>query len=272
MASLEAWRLILPYCDYATKLSTRLVSSSLRTCADESLASGRLWVTSTEDDEPVVRGEEGVLPSSYPDCALPITGTSELLLPLELDVSALLPRFKQRTRVVANHYHDPPTPTLSSSPETYDLSGRRRVGLTLDPFCDCSNRLIHDARDVYVSVMAPSAPVQDSPECGVAAGVLAPSVKRLRVEVEGDPADLVFASMAMFTQDVNVNPELEVEVVFRAWAPKQARRSTREMWAGYLGIAGERVRVTCEGEEERIGGKRKRIEGSDLSEVSKRRL
>ncbi|EKD05113.1 hypothetical protein A1Q2_00579 [Trichosporon asahii var. asahii CBS 8904] len=273
MASLEAWRHILPYCDYATKLSTRLVSSSLRTCADEALASGRLWATSSEDDDLVVRGEEGVLPSSYPDCTLPIIGASELLLPLDVDVSDLLPRFKQRTRVVANHYHDLPTPTLSSSTLTYDLRGRRKIGLTLDPFCDCSNHLRHDARDVHVLVMAPSAPVQDSPECGVAAGVLAPSVRRLKVEVEGDPADLVFASMAMFTKDVKVHPELEVEVVFRSWAPKAARRSTREMWAGYLGIDGERVRVTCEGEEpeEQLRGKRKRLENQEEDTLRKRR-
>lgn len=258
MASLEAWRLILPYCDYPSKLTLRLVSSSLRTCADESLASGRLWVTST-DEELVVRGEEGVLFASYPECSLPIIGTSELLLPLGVDVGDLLPRFKQRTRVVANHYHDPP----SSHSDGYDLRGRRKIGLTLDPFCDCSNRLLHDARDVSVSVMAPSAPVQDSPECGVAAGVLSLSVRRLKITVEGDPADLVFASMAMFTKDVNVREELEVEVMFKSWAPKQARRSTKEMWAGYLGIDGSRIDVRCEVESlerEGIGGKRKRIE------------
>lgn len=273
MASLEAWRLLLPYCDYATKLAVRGASSALRACADEALSAGRLWVTvSSDSDDLVVRGEEGVLPASYPDCHLPIAG-AELLLPLGADVSALLPRFKQRTRIVANHYHDPPSPSpppSSGAGEGYDLRGRRAIGVTLDPFCDCAHRLQHAARDVAVSVLAPCMPAQDSPECGVAAGILTGSVRRLRVEVEGDPADLVFASMAMFTRDVEVHPELQVEVVFQAWAPRQARRSTREMWAGYLGIEEGRVRVRCEEEGgERVGEKRAR-EGAE-EEVRKRR-
>lgn len=258
MASLETWRLILPYCDYASKLSARGASSPLRAVADEALARGRLWVT--DDGGLTVRAEEGVLPSSHPECSSAIAGAGELLVPLGSELGALLPRVPQRTRIVANHYHDPPAD--AGAWRAYDLRGRRRVGLTLDPYCDCRAGLVHDARDVAVSVLRPANAAHDEPECGVAAGVLAASVRRLRVTVEGDPTDLVFASMAMFTKDPDTHPELEVLITFRAPAPSQARQSSRDMWASYLGIPEERVSVICaeEGEGEERGTKRKRLE------------